>query len=170
MINEAEKVCILCGAWYLYICMGGSEIPEERVFGESVMRLPTDCIQTDHMQHFKRFSAQYPNIWFLIYTSSKFYKVAESLLWINSYTHEKEAAEVGFTHWVGLGLAFQRKMFKWKEEKYFLPGNRIFKKSRKYIKDELFWRWTTGLVDNCCLVEFIENTEATLANHERGSQ
>lgn len=130
----------------------------------------TVCIQTDHMQHFKRFSAQYPNIWFLIYTSSKFYKVAESLLWINSYTPEKEAAEVGFTHWVGLGLAFQRKMFKWKEEKYFLPGNRIFKKSRKYIKDELFWRWTTGLLDNCCLVEFIENTEATLANHERGSQ
>lgn len=57
----------------------------------------------DHTQHFKWFSAQYPNIWFLIYTNSKFYKVAESLLWINSDMPEEDATEGGLHSLGGVG-------------------------------------------------------------------
>lgn len=62
----------------------------------------------DHTQHFQMVFGQYPNIWFLIYTNSKFYKVDESLLWINSGMPEKDAAEVGFHSLGGAGTCLPK--------------------------------------------------------------
>lgn len=62
----------------------------------------------DHTQPFKWFSAQYPNIWFLIYTNSKFYEVGESLLWINSYVPERDTAKMGFHLMGGAGTCLPK--------------------------------------------------------------
>lgn len=47
VINKAEEFSIMFGARILLMCMAGSEIPEERVSWESVVRLPTECLNTD---------------------------------------------------------------------------------------------------------------------------
>lgn len=62
----------------------------------------------DHTQHFKWFSAQYPNIWFLIYTNSKFYKVAESLSCLNSCMPETDAAELASHSLGGVGICLPK--------------------------------------------------------------
>lgn len=97
----------------------------------------------DHMQHFKWFSAQYPNIWFLIYTISKFYKVAESLLWINSDMPEKDETEGGLRSLGGVETCLPKKsmyVLVGEEKKYSSLAMEFLKKSRKDIKGDLFWR------------------------------
>lgn len=119
VINATEKVCVMFRACSLLICMARSERPEESVFWKSCCEVANWVFGFRWITRniFKWFSAQYPNMWFLISTNSKFYKVAESLLWINSYRLVKDAAEVGFHSLggAGTGLPKQNVEAQWKE-------------------------------------------------------
>lgn len=122
------------------------------------------------MQHFKCFSSQPPNIWYLIYTNSKFFKVDESLLCINSFSLKRTQLKQTFTHLTELCLAFVRTMGVWNEEKYIFLGNNILQIIQKKIKDDLIQRQTICCVDSCSLLEHVANSEATLVKHKSRSQ
>ena len=105
VINKAEEVCIMFRGGFLLLHRTSSEIPQK----EYLKSLLWGCqlsvwIQMNRTQHFKWPSAQYPNIWFLIYANSKFSTVSESLLWTNVFMPGKVTGEVGFTCWVGRDL------------------------------------------------------------------
>lgn len=75
----------------------GSGTTEERVFAESIVSLPTKCLDSErsHATFQIVFSSVSKHLGFF-YTNSKFYKVVESLLWIKSYILEKDTTETHF--------------------------------------------------------------------------
>lgn len=86
MIDEAAKACIMHEACSLLIWIVGSETAEERVFGKSIVKLPTKCFDSDgsHAKLQFVFNSVPKHFGFYLH-NSKFYKVAKSLLWMNSY-------------------------------------------------------------------------------------
>lgn len=112
VINEAEKVCVMFGTCSLLICMARSEIPEESVFWESVVRLPTECLDLDrsHATLSNGFRLSIQTFGFLSTLIPNFIKLLKVYCGEIHTCLKKDAAEVGFHSLGGAGTCLSKEI------------------------------------------------------------